>query len=153
MKPSPLDLTAYFVTELSLTANLEFSPDKPTQLRMEDLRISTDLRRQEGKPPWQIVLKVQQNVGPERNSPYNFALTLVGLFDVHPTVPAEQVERLVKVNGSSMLFAAAREILRADMARGPHFPLLLPSISFYPAKPENAVAAANPPATPPSTAP
>ena len=147
MKPSPLDLIAYFVTELSLTANLEFSPDKLTQLRMEDLRISTDLRRQDGKPAWQLVLKVQQNVGPDRNSPYNFALTLVGLFDVHPTFPADKTEQMVRVNGSSMLYAAAREILRADMAKGPHFPLLLPSISFYPAKPENPVADANPPST------
>jgi preprotein translocase subunit SecB len=153
MKPSPLELTAYFVTELILTANLEFLPDKPTRLRMEDLRISVDLRRQEGKPPWQIVLKVQQNVGPDRNSPYNFALTLIGLFDVHPTFPVDKTEDMVRINGSSMLYAAAREILRTDMARGPHLPLLLPSISFHPPKPENAIAAPNPPSMPPVAAP
>ena len=135
MKPSPLELSAYFVTGLSLSANLEYLPEKPSQLRLEDLRIITEVRRQDGKPAWQIVLKVQQNVGPERNSPYNFALTLVGMFDVHPNFPPDKTEQLVRVNGSSMLFAAAREILRADMARGPHFPLLLPSVSFYPAKP------------------
>ncbi len=146
MKASPLDLTAYFVTELSLTANLEFLPEKTTRLRMEDLRISTDLRRQEGKPSWQLVLKVQQNVGPERNSPYNFALTLIGLFDAHPSVPVEKTEQMVRVNGSSMLYAAAREILRADMARGPHFPLLLPSVSFYPEKPPSEAKADLPPA-------
>jgi preprotein translocase subunit SecB len=147
MNPSPLDLTAYFVTELSLSANLEFSPNRPTQLRMEDLRINVDLRRKDGKPTWQLVLKVQQNVGPDHNSPYNFALTLVGWFDVHPTFPADKTELMVRVNGSSMLYAAAREILRADMAKGPHFPLLLPSISFYPAKPEKTVTEANLPST------
>lgn len=137
MKPSPLELSAYFVTELSLTANMEFSPDQPSRLLIEDLRIHADLRRQEGKPAWQLVLKVQQNVGPDRNSPYNFAMTLVGLFDVHPSFPADKSEQMVRVNGSSMLYAAAREILRTDMARGPHFPLLLPSVSFYPALAQN----------------
>jgi hypothetical protein len=33
------------------------------------------------------------------------------------------------------------------MAKGPHFPLLLPSISFYPAKPEKTVTEANLPST------
>lgn len=129
-----MELVSYFVADLSVTANMDFSPERPTQLRIEDLRVHVDFRQQEGRPRWQIILKVQQNVGPERNSPYNFALTLVGLFDVHPSVPSDRTEQIVKVNGSSLLYGTAREILRTEMARGPHFPMLLPAVSFYPAK-------------------
>jgi preprotein translocase subunit SecB len=41
---------------------------------------------------------------------------------------------MLEVNGASMLYGAAREIVRAMTARGPYFQTVLPSVSFYPKK-------------------
>ena len=48
-------------------------------------------------------------------------LEIVGYFNVSPSYPKEQVERLVKTNASSILYSIAREMVRSITAAGPLF--------------------------------
>lgn len=45
--------------------------------------------------------------------------------EVRPGFPADHLQRAVETNGPSMLFGAAREILRSATGRGPYGPLLI----------------------------
>ena len=72
-------------------------------------------------------------------------MALVGFFGCRDGFPSpEDEEQFVRVNGSSMLYGAAREIVRSLTSRGPWGELMLPGISFYDkgAKPKEEPASA-----------
>lgn len=131
--PALLRCHGYFVTGLMLTANAEHDQKKPTALKFEDLTIETvadALPEEQGKILWRVTLQVQQNVEADRNAPYNFSIGLVGTFEVHPKFPADKVKEMVSVNGSSILYSAARQIIREAMNNGPFPALDLPTVRF-----------------------
>ncbi len=83
----------------------------------------------------QIRLTVGFQPNHEGNFPYTFQISLVGLFGViASTIPVDPL-RLLQINGSSILFGAAREMIANFTCRGPFRSVLLPSFSFMP---ENA---------------
>lgn len=132
-KPSPLKCRGYFLTELALSANPQHDAAKPVALEFKDLQVESSVEavaENQGKTLWRVLLHIQQNVGPDKNAPYNFAAVLLGHFEVHPKYPADQAKQLVEINGSSILYSAARQILQDAMNNGPFHPLLLPTVSF-----------------------
>ncbi len=148
MKPSPLILLGYHVEHLAFSVNQHFDLEAPTKLDAGDIKVTSQL---EALGPlsddsWEVRLQVVQNVAEGLNSPYNFAVVLVGLFKTAEGIPAEQARRLVETNGTSVLYGTTREIIRAATSQGPYQPLLLPTLSFYePKNPEP-----DPPAEPSS---
>ena len=132
MKSAPIFLENYFVTELTLTANKDFDPEKGPDVDFSSFKvIPTYLSDAKDRRHWQVTLRVQHQPGPEAPSPYAFALELAGFFVVHPTVPDDVIDRIVKTNGASMLYGAAREIIRSLTGQAPFGQVILPSISFY----------------------
>ena len=137
MKPhlSPIDCITYFVTELRFSANSLFNPEKPTDLVFEDLLVESDMvEPQKEGDNWLVSLKIAQDVPAEKNAMYSFSLDIVGFFSVLDTFPADRKKQIVQTNGSSILYGAAREILRDMSAKGPYEPILLPTVSFFPLK-------------------
>jgi len=61
---------------------------------------------------------------------------MIGFIRVADSVTEENIERFVRINGTSLIFSAAREIIRAVTSRGPFQPLLLPTVTFWEAKPQ-----------------
>lgn len=138
MKNSPLQLKRYFVTEISLTANKEFDPKKEIKLGIESLVVAPALLADPSDPrQWQVTLRIQQQPGSEANAPYFSALEIVGFFRLQNDYPQERVEWMVQTNATSVLYSAAREILRGAMAQGPYLPVILPTVSFYSPQPKN----------------
>lgn len=143
MKPtaSLINCTNYFVTEMSLSSSSTYDPEKDSNLELADLRVESDLSLvKPDEPLWAVALSVDQNVTAEKNAPYNFLVRLVGFFTIVEGVPKERIEKLLLTNGSSILFAAAREILRDMTSKGPYPPLLLPTLSFFPLPKEEVAA-------------
>jgi preprotein translocase subunit SecB len=131
MKLSPLQLEAYFLTDLNLQADLHHDPAKPIAFREDDLVVETDVQPLPGADRrWQVRLKIQLQPKPQSNSPYTFSLTVVGFIWAAAQLPADKLEPLVRTNGPSMLYGAAREMVRDLTARGPFPPLSLPSVLF-----------------------
>lgn len=60
---------------------------------------------------------------------YNFFLQMIGFFDGQ-RIPEDKRNELVIVNGASMLYSAARELLLGLSARAIGGTVLLPSLSF-----------------------
>jgi preprotein translocase subunit SecB len=139
MKNSPLQLKRYFVTELSLTANKEFDPKRETKLGRESIIVTPSLLPDTSDArQWQVTLRIQQQPGAGANPPYFCALEIVGFFRLQDDYPEENIEWMVQTNGTSVLFSAAREILRGATALGPYPPILLPTVSFYGPNPRKA---------------
>ncbi|MFO7535357.1 MAG: protein-export chaperone SecB [Kiritimatiellia bacterium] len=135
MNASALQLKQYIVTELSLSANRKFDLEKDVHFSVPDV-VGEPICTPDEKNgrEWQIVLKLKHSQSVESNSPYFFMIEIVGLFSVDKSVLEEKIPEFVRVNGASVLYSSAREILRSTMTMGPYLPILLPTISFCDSK-------------------
>jgi len=79
---------------------------------------------------WGCIIRVESRNVTEKRFPYDFVAVLVGYFKVHESVPAENIEPMVKINGASLLYSAARELIATATGRGPFPAALLPTIAF-----------------------
>jgi hypothetical protein len=133
MKISPLQLRRYFVSEMSCSANMDFNPSRDFQLSFEQFQVETDSWRTEGASgSWSLRMVITHQIGPQQNFPYEFKLVMIGFLVCTGPVPhGLEEDRYVKVNGFSILYGIAREIIRATTARGPWRDLMIPTVSFF----------------------
>ena len=130
---APLDCDHYYISKVLLESNLGYDPEKSTELPLSSLKIDSNVKRCEshkGSVLWHLTLSVSQKVSKAKNAPYNFCIELVGDFRVHPNFPEDKAQRLIEVNGSSILYGVAREMLRTLSCGGPFGGMLLPTMSF-----------------------
>lgn len=132
MNSAPLQLTEYYLTELNFSANSQFDPQRVGPLNFNDFQVATEAQSERANiHNWKIVIKLQYQPPADANVPYRFTVEMLGFFLVLDGYPEDKLERLVKVNGPSMLFGALREIVKAVTLRGPYGAVILPSPSFY----------------------
>jgi preprotein translocase subunit SecB len=133
MKLSPIQLLDYHVTSLSVEACPTFNRDKPMELDPADLDVSTQTKLMDdgAVPRWTVSLVIRFEPSEGKNVPYRLSIDMVGLVTAAVTKVDDTISHAVEVNGPSMLFGAAREILRDSTARGPHGPIIIPSASFF----------------------
>lgn len=138
MKLSPIQLLDYHVTSLLVEANASFQQDKPMSLDPADLQVtaSSRLLSDGDDPRWAVTLNLRHEPVEGKNIPYRLAIELVGLVSTVMKKIDAGVSHAVEVNGPSMLFGAAREILREATARGPYGSIMMPSASFFTAPPQ-----------------
>ena len=132
MKPSNLQLRLYFVTDLSFSVNSEFDSEKEVNLHIDNMVVESEpINKPDDEREWQIKMSVRHTQNSESNSPYFFAVELMGYFRIDESLPEAMVEKFAFVNGSSVLYSSAREILRNAMADGPYEPIMLPTVCFF----------------------
>ena len=131
MKLSPPQLLDYFVAELHFSLNSKFDPKENVEKKLADIEATPGCTPIADKPRcWSISLELKYQPAADTNTPYLFALTLVGMVEVDEEFPAKLTERLVQTNGPSILYSIARELVREQTARGPEGPFILPTASF-----------------------
>jgi preprotein translocase subunit SecB len=147
MQTSPLQLEGYYLEEISVSilphalkqGGIElwegFHPratgiDNDMPFTFET-QVGFDRRRDD---PFRFKIKLTLESDNEKtpNFPYSFRIVLIGFFNVAKTYPAERVDLLVSVNGPSVLYSAAREILATVTGRSPLPAIALPTVSFQP---------------------
>jgi len=134
MRPVAISLVHAFTSEIAVLANPAMDLSRPPALDLADLNCQhVTLQPDDKQPHWRVQLRLRQEATPKNNSPYTFRIAIEGWFTLNPTFPADQAERFVTVNGTSILYGIAREQLRQAMATGPFLPILLPSVTFAPA--------------------
>lgn len=137
MRTSPLQIDNYFISELHFAANAAFDAKKPVDVRDDQFVVESNSHKDEKRPDfWQTIVRIKHQPAATENAPYSLILEVVGFFQVMSSFPTEKVERLVKTNGSTMLYSIAREIVRSITCSGPYRGLLLPSVSFFEPLPE-----------------
>ncbi len=139
LKASNLQLRRYFVTQLNIIANPSFDAARGVVQKDSDLCLSGEMSRNSDDPAlFQITLNIRIQPSAESNLPYSVIVEIVGILKSTFTGTIENIERVVYVNGSSMLYGTAREIVRACTAFGPYSQIMIPSIVF--SEPEKAKA-------------
>jgi preprotein translocase subunit SecB len=143
MRPSLLNLTDYFISDLHFSANSKFDSGQEVPLNSDDFQVGFEAKvNSENKRKWQVILNLQHHPPADANVPYRFRAEMLGLFAVSDNCPEDLVEKLVRTNGPSMLYGILREVIRDTTARGPYSAILLPSTSFY--EPETLAPAESP---------
>ncbi|WP_081887600.1 protein-export chaperone SecB [Verrucomicrobium sp. BvORR034] len=133
MKLSPIQLLEYHVIHLDVEACATFDQERPMDLDSADLEVSSETKMLDdgAEPRWAVSLTVRHEPVEGKNVPYRLLVELVGLVSAIPKTVDDALEHAIAVNGPSMLFGAAREILRDTTARGPYGPIVVPSASFF----------------------
>lgn len=96
------------------------------------LKPAISFERQSTNPnQWRLVLSLQLGSREaDKAFAYEAEMTVRGLVEVTGKVPEDRKEQLALVNGFSLLYSAAREMMLNITARSRHGPLMLPTISF-----------------------
>ena len=150
MRHSPLQLLRYSAPEISVAANPVYDAAKPIEVGVDQLAVESKIAQQ--KVPdnfpghsWSVEMTITQTIKEGQNFPYTFRLSLVGLFLCrNGQLPIPDEERFVRINGSSMLYGAAREVVRSVTTLGPWGDILLPTASFYDKEPPKGETSAAP---------
>lgn len=137
MNLAPIQLTDYFVHSLNVEALPSYDAGQPAELDIAALTVEAKCFQSDDQAPrnFGIDLVIKQTALEAKNLPYSYELHMIGFIEVMPNVPEKDIQRIAEINGPTMLFGAAREILRAATGRGPYGPVLIPSTTFYKAPP------------------
>ncbi len=126
MKNSPLQLDGYFFSHVEVRAHADADPAVDPRLRTV-----SELGKDEEGGRYLVTLRVEIGRAQDNTSPpYTGAVEVRGFFRVLEGYPPERRDEMIYVNGSTLLYGAAREMLLNITARGPWPGLLLPSVRF-----------------------
>ena len=126
MRKPPLQLEGCFFTRVDISS----SPDVKNEDRPEiEVAVTTWPDRPESLN-WFTILTVKLTPQKEAKATYVGTVEIFGSFSVDSAWPKEQIERLVYINGSGILYASAREMICQVTARGLYKMFMLPSWSF-----------------------
>lgn len=132
----PFRLDRYFVRELSIRVKPEFSnafeeyaPTEPPSLMMQ---VGHGFK-QDNPRKWRFELTIKTNETPPGSFPYEVNATIVGYFTMADTMSLENVPATALLNGPSILYSTARDIILGLSSRTGFPSLLLPTI--IPAEP------------------
>ena len=134
MYPSALQLDRYFITELIVKANPEFgyTQDIEGKIFVEDLSVEAFTQpTDEDSSRLYCELRIELSEKLKKKYPYSFGIVVVGFFQISPDADSELKAFFMNANAPSILYSAAREQLAAITSRGPHWPLWLPTVSFF----------------------
>jgi preprotein translocase subunit SecB len=124
---SPLQLKQHFFTVICLKA-----VPKPAKDGKPHLKPTVRCKADPTKPNhWRLNLYLKlESAVPEKPFPYEGEVEIQGLVEVSNKFAAGKREQLAKVNGMSLLYSAAREMLLNLTARSAHGALCLPTLNF-----------------------
>ena len=131
---SPLQLEHYFFERVHCVVNPEVDIEQAQHWLQEsherfsiraDLAQNTDKERE-----YQVRVEVKSNVEDSESAPYQIHFSVVGFFTLSEEFEHENIERLVQVNGASVLYSAMREFVLTVTSRCAWGNLMLPTVNF-----------------------
>jgi preprotein translocase subunit SecB len=132
MKPSPLQLKTYFLTELTVKA-IPVDPAATTPPTPGTMSFSTKVHHAQNKTKprdWRVGLRISCQPDGKGHGPYLVDMELLGFFEVAPSVKEELIKPLVMANAPALLYGAARELVLLVTGRAPYGPFMLPAATF-----------------------
>lgn len=123
---TPLQLKEYFFPIVNVTADPHYDSENPV---WPDVSLNVQLNKDEKTDLYQVAVEINAaSTDEEKIAPYAIELLAVGAFTVHPEW--DNIEKLLKVTGASILYSAAREFIITITSRGPWPAYHLPTASF-----------------------
>ena len=128
---APLQLERYVFTKLEVEANPDYVPQEAVADSPVKLRLDVGLgEHQEDPTKFQVIVGVDELRAEKGTLPYRIAFQTVGVFSVNKDFKHDDIKKIVQINGASMLYSAARELVLLITGRGPWSAYQLPTISF-----------------------
>jgi preprotein translocase subunit SecB len=128
MKRSPLQLQNCYFTQVNVACRPQGEEDDVDKI---DLDILVDLHPQKDNPrSWFVYLSVKVKALDGAKCPFTAEIENMGSFAVVESWPEEQIEKLVYINGSGILYASVREMVCSITSRTFWRTLTLPGCSF-----------------------
>jgi preprotein translocase subunit SecB len=126
MKNSPLQLERLVFTKVIVRADPSGNPQGEWTVHTSHEVVA----KQKDRRKWIAALDVTVKPKGDVKLPYEIELQVVGHFTVSQQWAEEKIDQLVGVNGCTILYSAAREMVSNLTARGPFPSVLLTSVSF-----------------------
>jgi preprotein translocase subunit SecB len=131
MNPGPLQLFSCFFTTVNIAVQHGANAEHVHNFELEvNPEASPPSEGSDAPRTWFVFLNIKIKPKEGLKSCYLGELQIVGSFNVSPEWPDDQIEKLVYINGSGMLYSAAREMVSIITGRGFFGSLFLPSVSF-----------------------
>ncbi len=129
---APLQLERYVFTKIEVEANPDFVLQESPEEDPVTMRLDVGLGEHNGDPSrYQVSVGIHELRAENGALPYRISLQIVGQFVVAQDFKPDDLRKIVQVNGASMLYSAARELVMLVTGRGPWPAFQLPTISFY----------------------
>ena len=131
---SLLQLEAYFLKELHYSvqdslATIPAQVEESTTINLAITDVTALVIPEENR--WRCELLVQSGDEEKTGSNvYDFKIALVGFFQIHPQLEAQEARVLAESNCPAVLFSTAREIIATITRRSPYPATLLPLVTF-----------------------
>ena len=140
MAQPPVQLEESYYDVVSLEASPDYVPDpqaRPVGPPERASQVKLDLATVDADPGvWRVSLDIRHKEAGGETPRYRFRLRIVGFFRwAGAETPEADVARLVAVNGASILYSSARELLLLLTSRMPWGQLSLPTLSFADVEP------------------
>jgi preprotein translocase subunit SecB len=132
---SPLELNFHYIKELSFAVIGSYIDKNLSNVQVDSPQIAVEVKAEKvngNLRDWRIEVLIETEEGTAAEFPYSFRTVLVGFFHVSDQWPDNRVEALAKVNGTSLLFSAAREALVTMTSRTGFPATVLPVVMFTP---------------------
>lgn len=137
MKPSPLQLSYYRISNCAVKALHGFEgAEGDSSAILEHLKAKLQIQPAPENDTaystaWLVGLDLKLSPESDTNYPYEFHVELFGMFECAKELPPPlDAERLVGINGTSILYGVAREMLLSITDKGMWGGFLLPTMSF-----------------------
>lgn len=122
-----LELVEYIFPEIECFANPD-CPRNPDEIVPPEVRVTNRMAIKENDENiFRLTLEICFGEKKQLCS-YIGRIKVVGIFSAPPEL--DEKEKKVFINGSSILYSAAREFVLSITSRGPNIPLMLPTVRF-----------------------
>ena len=126
---TPFQLKEYFFPVVQVVAGPPVEEKVVESAESTKFNIGVHINKHiEEKTLFQLSVDIKSINHEEKWYPYKIHMTVIGIFQVD--INKDDYEKLLYINGSSILYSAAREFLITITCRGPWAPVNLPTYSF-----------------------
>lgn len=124
---SPLQLKRHAFTNISLRAVSKGSPQAPATLNPTAQCVPDP----KNANCWHLSLVIKiGSAAREKPFIYEMEIEVIGEVEIHHSFPPDKRAQIARVNGTGLLYSAAREMVLNLSARSMHGPLSLPVLNF-----------------------
>lgn len=137
MQLSPLQLVGYRLLDIKVTSRMSYDPEKDDSEHLGDeLEARLDIAHEEdadtaGASFWTVILDLKYEGEPDQHVPYDFQVALLAEFFCAKSLPANlDAETIVGINGTSLAYGIARELIHTLTEKSMWGGLTLPTMTF-----------------------
>jgi preprotein translocase subunit SecB len=131
IQPPPLDIDSYYLNELVFRAFDEYDESRASA---GGFGVDFDVQRDANdRHAFRIIMRVNfasDGYIPEANPAYGISLMIVGDFSFANGTDEDLMQRMVRINGSSILYGIARGIVGQATGASKHGQFVLPTVNF-----------------------